>query len=113
MLGCTGAFAPRAAPASSLARFAITSLAFMLVCVPDPVWKTTRGKCSSSRPSITSSAARAISVATSDGSTPSSAFTRAAARFTRPSARIMGRPHTKRSRPIGKWIRARSVCAPQ
>jgi hypothetical protein len=33
--------------------FAITSFAFMLVCVPEPVWNTTNGNSSSHRPSIT------------------------------------------------------------
>ena len=33
-LGWTGCSAPRPAPASSLARLAMTSLAFMLLCVP-------------------------------------------------------------------------------
>jgi len=36
-LGCTGA------PCSSVASDAITSLAFMLLDVPDPVWKTSIG----------------------------------------------------------------------
>jgi len=36
-LGCTGRFLPLSPPSSSLARLAITSLAFMLVEVPDPV----------------------------------------------------------------------------
>ena len=45
--GCTGALAPSGAPSSSLARFAITSFAFMLVWVPEPVCQTTSGKCSS------------------------------------------------------------------
>ena len=36
----------------------MTSLAFMLLLVPDPVWKTSTGKCASWRPSATSSAAR-------------------------------------------------------
>ena len=40
-----------------MARFEITSLAFMFDCVPLPVWKTTSGKWSSSFPAITSSAA--------------------------------------------------------
>ena len=43
-LGWIGVFEPITPPASSIARFAITSLAFMLVCVPDPVWNTTSGK---------------------------------------------------------------------
>ena len=32
------------APSISLARLAITSLTFMLVCVPDPVCQTRKGK---------------------------------------------------------------------
>ena len=40
-LGCSSFL-----PAISLPRFAITSFAFMLDCVPDPVCQTTRGKCS-------------------------------------------------------------------
>ena len=40
-----------------MARLEITSLAFMLDWVPEPVCQTARGKCSSSLPSITSSAA--------------------------------------------------------
>ncbi len=36
-LGWTGRLLPRTPPASSMARLAMTSLAFMLVCVPEPV----------------------------------------------------------------------------
>ncbi len=43
-LGCTGLFVPSGCPAISLARLAMTSLAFMLECVPLPVCQTTRGK---------------------------------------------------------------------
>ena len=39
-----------------MARLLITSLAFMLVWVPEPVCQMTNGKCSSSFPEITSSA---------------------------------------------------------
>ena len=46
-----------------IARLAITSLAFMLVLVPLPVWKTSTGKCSSSLPSATSPAAAMIAAA--------------------------------------------------
>ena len=42
-LGCTGDLPPRTWPASSLARPAITSLTFMLLCVPLPVCQTTSG----------------------------------------------------------------------
>ncbi len=57
-LGCTGFLLPSSPPSSSIARFEMTSLTFMLVCVPEPVWKTTRGKCEMSSPEMTSSAAR-------------------------------------------------------
>ena len=60
--GWTGSFEPRTPPASSIARFAITSFTFMLVWVPLPVCHTRSGNSSSSRPSATSRAARSISV---------------------------------------------------
>ena len=44
-LGWTGFLPPRLPPSISLARLAITSLAFMLVWVPEPVCQTTSGKC--------------------------------------------------------------------
>ncbi len=56
-LGCTGFLAPRSNPRLRLARLAMTSLAFMLVEVPDPVWKMSRGKWASWSPRMTSSAA--------------------------------------------------------
>ena len=43
-----------------MARLEITSLAFMFVCVPLPVCQMRSGKCSSSLPAITSSAACAM-----------------------------------------------------
>src|SRR5581483_1074219 len=76
--------------ASSPARFAITSLAFMFDDVPEPVWKTSIGNWSSNSPSATRSAARAMRSATSPSSFPSSAFTRAAAALIRPSQRTTG-----------------------
>ena len=54
----------------SPARFAITSLAFMLDEVPEPVWKTSIGNWSSWRPSATSSAPAAIRSATAASSRP-------------------------------------------
>ena len=52
-LGWTGRFrADGSCPASCEQRFANTSLAFMFVLVPEPVWKMSMGKCSSSLPSI-------------------------------------------------------------
>ena len=43
-LGWTGVFRPMGWPSISQARLAITSLAFMLLWVPEPVCQTTRGK---------------------------------------------------------------------
>ena len=43
-LGWIGFFEPRTPFASSMARLEITSLTFMLVCVPEPVCQTTRRK---------------------------------------------------------------------
>jgi hypothetical protein len=59
-LGCTGSFDPISPPSISMARLAITSLAFMFDWVPEPVCQTTSGKLSSSLPSITSCAASMI-----------------------------------------------------
>ena len=62
-LGWIGFLLPISPPASSIARFEMTSLAFMLVCVPLPVCQMRNGNSASSLPSITSSAACTISVA--------------------------------------------------
>src|SRR5919204_386545 len=75
---------------SSPARAAITSFAFMFEEVPEPVWKTSMGNWSSSSPAATRSAALAIRSALSSSSSPSSAFTRAAAPLMRPSQRATG-----------------------
>ena len=42
-LGWIGFLEPTTPPASWMARLAITSLAFMFDCVPEPVWNTTSG----------------------------------------------------------------------
>ena len=57
--GCTGL------PSASVARVAMTSLVFMLLDVPEPVWKTSIGKCSSQSPRATVAAASAIAPAIS------------------------------------------------
>ena len=59
-LGWTGFFEPISPPAISIARLEITSLTFMFVCVPLPVCQTRSGKCASSLPATTSSAAWTI-----------------------------------------------------
>ena len=89
----------------------MTSLAFMLLLVPDPVWNTSTGNCSSYRPCATSAAAAWIAAERSAGMAPSSWFAAAAAFLIRPSARMNARGIL---RPLGGkfWI-ARWVCAPQ
>ena len=64
-LGCT------VSPSSRPAREAITSLAFMLLEVPEPVWKTSIGNSSSCSPAATAAAAFSIAAARSGSSTPS------------------------------------------
>ena len=110
-LGWIGFCDPRRPPRSSMARLAITSLAFMLVWVPLPVCQTDRGKWASRRPSMTSSAAVTMARALSSGRRPSSRFTSAQAFFSTPRARITGRGN--RSPPISKCSSDRWVCAPQ
>src|SRR6266704_1214344 len=86
----------------------------MLVEVPEPVWKTSSGKCSKRppppvSPAATSSAASCIACAISASMTPSSALTAAAAALIRASAVITSRGMRS---PDTAWACARSVCAP-
>ena len=69
--------------------FEMTSFAFILLWVPLPVCQTTRGKWSSSLPSMTSSAAFTISSALSLDNLPNSEFTIAADFLTIPNALII------------------------
>ena len=85
-LGWTGFLEPICPPSISMARLEMTSLAFMLDCVPEPVCQTTSGKWSSSLPSKTSSAAAVMTAPMPLSSLPSDMLTSAAARLTRPSA---------------------------
>ena len=89
-LGCTGR------PSLRVASVAMTSLAFMFVDVPEPVWNTSSGKCSKWPPSpisptAISPAASWIAAAISASMTPSSALTAAAADLIRASAMITSR----------------------
>src|SRR6516165_8296527 len=59
----------------SPARFAMTSLALVLVEVPEPVWNTSIGNCRSCLPAAISAAAFSIRPARRLGSKPSSALT--------------------------------------
>ena len=94
-----------------MARAAMTSLAFMLVWVPEPVCQTTSGNSSSRAPSTTSWAAVPMAWASRGSSPPSCWFTRAAASFTMPRARMSGAG--MRSPPMRKFCRERWVWAPQ
>ncbi len=106
----TWSFGCTSAPSASVATCAITSLAFMLELVPEPVWKTSIGKCSSYLPSATASEAFWIAMAISLLIRPSSALAPAAAHLTRPSAAMNWRGMA--SPDIGKLLTARCVCAP-
>ena len=105
-LGCTAA-SPSAAERAT--RLAITSLAFMLELVPDPVWNTSMGKCSSWRPSATSRAAETMAEDCSSVITSSSPLVCAAAAFTWPRAWI--RRGSRVVPLIGKLSTARCVWA--
>ena len=83
-------------PAISIARFEITSLAFMFVCVPLPVCHTRKGKCASSFPSITSAHACTINFSLSLVSLPRSLLTMAQAFLRMPRARIISRGITSK-----------------
>ena len=98
-------------PRISMARLETTSLIFMLVCVPDPVCQTTRGKWSFSVPSMTSSAALMMASPIFLSRMPRFIFACAAAFFCTPKARIRGKG--MRSVPILKFSSERCVCAPQ
>jgi len=100
-------------PASSFPRFAMTSFAFMLDCVPLPVCQTTSGKWLLSSPEITSSHAFAMisSLRASILSGFMRLFAIAAAFLRMPNACVISRGMT--SVPIRKFSWLRSVCAPQ
>ena len=93
-----------------MARFEITSLAFMLVDVPEPVWKTSTTNWSFSLPSATSCAARTIASATSGSSSPRSRLASAAASLIWPRARM--KDGGNRRSLIGKLSTALIVWAP-
>ena len=109
-LGCTSRASPRSPPSSSLARLAITSFRFMLVCVPEPVCQTTSGNSSGCRPSSTSSAAATIAPVFRSSSSPSARFTTAEARLTSANARMISRGCC--SPEMAKFCSERCVWAP-
>ena len=112
--GWIGSFEPSSPPASSIARFAMTSFTFMFVCVPEPVCHTHSGKCSSS-----------VAVDDLVGGGDDQVGQRAVEQA-RAGVRQRGRLLEERERaddldrhpvaagsPIEKWWSDRWVCAPQ
>ncbi len=96
-------------PSRSVARVASTSLVFMFVEVPEPVWNVSMGNSASHSPFTTSSAAETIAFAMSSGTTPSSALTVAADRLIAASAWTRGA--STRCPLTGKFSTARWVWA--
>ena len=107
----TSSFACTGRPSACAASRAITSLAFMLLDVPEPVWKTSTGKAGSNSPAATRSAAARIALARALGMAPRFALASAQAALTRPSARRKARG--MRQPETGKLSTARWVWMPQ
>mmetsp|Transcript_17790 Transcript_17790/g.42698 ORF Transcript_17790/g.42698 Transcript_17790/m.42698 type:complete len:396 (-) Transcript_17790:392-1579(-) len=105
-------FDPSSPPRISIALLAMTSFAFMLLCVPLPVCQTTRGKWSVSFPSATSVAAL-IMASPIVASMPALTLTFATDRFNMPNALTTGSCITSLLPPILKFIVDLWVCAPQ
>ena len=82
---------------------------FMLLLVPEPVWKTSIGNWASWSPRATSSAAAVIASARSGAIIPSAAFTDATAPLIRARAAISA--GSRRVPEIGKFSTARWVWA--
>ena len=97
-------------PSARLASVATTSLAFMLVLVPEPVWNTSIGNCAMKSPSAAWPQACAMAWASSGGSWPILPLARAAAALTISKART--KPAGMRWPLTGKFCTARWVCAP-
>ena len=93
----------------SVALVAITSFAFMLVEVPEPVWYTSTTNWSSQRPSTTSSAAWRIASPAAVSNLPAAVFASAMPSLISPNAMTSSRGN--RSPLIGKFSTARCVCA--
>ncbi|MOA17970.1 hypothetical protein D3C78_1382550 [compost metagenome] len=107
----TWSLALTALPSARLARVAITSLAFILLLVPEPVWYTSSGKCVISAASSSSwRQAAAMASPCAAVSCPSATLARAAASLASSSARM--KPSGRRWPLTGKFCTARWVCAP-
>ena len=93
-----------------MATLEMTSLAFMLVDVPEPVWKMSTTKASSNSPSMTRWAAATMAAERSASRASRSRLTSAAHCLTCPMARMKER--LKRRSLMGKLSSARRVFAP-
>ena len=80
-LGCTGLLLPSSPPRASIALLAITSLAFMLLWVPEPVCQTFSGNSWSNSPAATCSAAATMAPQRPASSLPRSRLASAQAAF--------------------------------
>ena len=109
--GWTGDFDPKMPPKIWIALFEITSLAFIFVCVPEPVCHITNGKCSFNFPSATSFEACIIALPIFLSIIPSSKFVFAEQNFIIPNA--LTKMSGIVSFPILKFFKERWVCAPQ
>ena len=106
-------YAPFGWPSRSSARFATTSLAFMLTDVPAPPWNTQDGNWSMQRPSTRiSSHAPTIASATFSSRTPISRLASAAAFFTMTMPRTKSGMSLIVADAIGKFSTARTVWTP-
>ena len=108
--GCTGVRLPFAPPRFSIALLEITSLAFMLVEVPEPVWNMSTTNWSSNPPLATSREEVTIASEMSSSSSPSSRLTSAAASLIDEIAAMNDLPNLRSL--MGKFNTARIVFAP-
>ena len=103
----------RLPPLSTCARYAMTSLQFILDCVPLPVCQTTSGNWSSSSPLSISAQTCPMRSHLSFDKMPESKLVKAAACFRYAKARIISLGILLMSAAIGKFMTERCVCAPQ
>ena len=106
----TWSFACTGRPSVRVARVAITSFAFMLLDVPEPVWNTSTGNWPSRSPAATCFAAEANAALGHLPADVAAAIGSAAAALISPSARR--NPRGMGSPEMGKFCTARQVCAP-
>jgi hypothetical protein len=110
-LGWTGFLEPISPPSISMARFEMTSLAFMLVWVPEPVCQTDQREVVVELARATSAARRSWRRRAPAARAPRALLAIGAGLLMKPRARTMAMGW--RSQPMGKFWMDRCVCAPQ